>query len=65
MSVHPGLVVGGGGGRIRSDIRIVTSLNEETWSLLLNKKEIDSSTLATRCSIFFFLTVALGVTDST
>ena len=59
MSVHPGLVVGGG--RIRSDIRIVTSLNEETWSLLLNKKEIDSSTLATRCSIFFFLTVALGV----
>ena len=58
MSVHPGLVVVG---RIRSDIRIVTSLNEETWSLLLNKKEIDSSTLATRCSIFFFLTVALGV----
>ena len=47
MSVHPGLVVGG---RIRSDIRIVTSRNEETWSLLLNKKEIDSST---RCSIFF------------
>ena len=58
MSVHPGLVVVG---RIRSHIRIVTSLNEETWSLLLNKKEIDSSTLATRCSIFFFLTVALGV----
>ena len=57
-TVHPGLVVVG---RIRSDIRIVTSLNEETWSLLLNKKEIDSSTLATRCSIFFFLTVALGV----
>ena len=50
MSVHPGLVVGG---RIRSDIRIVTSRNEETWSLLLNKKEVDSSTLATRCSIFF------------